>query len=198
MSSACSIALDFHKWVGVPYSAGACLIHDKELQFNAFANRPTYLHGSRRGDSGGDGLSGGDLWMCDYGYDLSRPFTALKVWTVLKSVGTDALGKSITDNCYQAALMATLVSERNRSGDKAVWPACEVVSNVCCLRVKAGINVKELAEKLQLAKIVVFSTNIIDGVECLRAALVNHRTTEKDIEIAVKAVFDHVAKWPSS
>ena len=139
----------------------------------------------------------GDLWFCDYGYDLSRPFTALKVWTVLKSVGTRTLGLTITDNCRQAARMASLVSERNSKGEEDVWPAFEVVSNVCCLRVRADINVKELAEKLQLARIVVFSTTIIDGEECLRAALVNHRTSDPDIDIAVEAVFECLAVWPS-
>ena len=197
LSMASSIALDFHKWTGVPYSAGACLIHDKELHLKTFTNRPTYLSASREGDSGGGGLAGGDLWMCDYGYDLSRPFMALKVWTVLKSVGTKRLGQTITDNCCQAARMATLVLERNGKGDVGVWPACEVVSNICCLRVRPDINVKELAEKLQLARIVVFSTTIIDEVECLRAALVNHRTTDRDIDIAVHSLFEYVAKWPS-
>lgn len=198
ISTASSIALDFHKWTGVPYSAGACLIHDRVLQLKTFANRPAYLSASNQGESGASGLAGGNLWFCDYGYDLSRPFSALKVWTVLKSVGTRTLGQTITDNCRQAALMAKLVEERNSQGkDGDVWPACEVVSNVCCLRVRADVNVKELAEKLQLARVVVFSTTIVDEVECLRAALVNHRTTDQDIDIAVEAVFAHVAKWPT-
>ena len=122
--------------------------------FKTFSSRPSYLSASHQGEAGSGGLAGGDLWFCDYGYDLSRPFTALKVWTVLKSVGTRTLGLTITDNCRQAARMASLVSERNSKGEEGVWPAFEVVSNVCCLRVRADINVKELAEKLQLEEVV--------------------------------------------
>ena len=35
---------------------------------------------------------------------------------------------------------------------------------------------------------VAFSTTLVDGRECLRAAFVNHRTTHADVVVAVKAV----------
>lgn len=180
-----SVALDFHKWIGVPYAVGACLINDRELHYKTFSNRPSYLAPSTGTVPGSDGLAGGDLWFCDYGIDLSRPFSALKCWTTLKAVGTRKLGEVVTDNCRQAARMATIIKNLNKSGNNSITVACDVVSNVCCMFLRDA-DPRDIAAKLQVAKIVVFSTTLVNGKECLRAALVNHRTTDADIDYAME------------
>lgn len=171
-----SVATDFHKWIGVPYDCGACLIHDRDLQRRTFAARPEYLEGQAAG------LAGGDLWFCDYGLELSRGFRALKVWAAVEALGVTALGAAITDNCRQAAMMGELVEASD-----VLTLACPVVSNLCCFRVRAG-DVADIAANLQLSGDAVFSTTIIDGQTCLRAAIVNHRTTSDDVRLAIKAV----------
>jgi glutamate/tyrosine decarboxylase-like PLP-dependent enzyme len=182
-----SVALDFHKWVGVPYAVGACLMSDRELHYKTFSNRPSYLTPSIGDTPGSDGLAGGDLWFCDYGIDLSRPFHALKCWTTLKSVGTKKIGQFITDNCRQAARMENIVKTMNKNGDMSIVMACDVVSNVVCMNL-AGVDSREIAAKLQVEKKVVFSTTLVNGQECLRAAFVNHRTTDADIDYSIAEV----------
>ncbi|WP_298257030.1 pyridoxal-dependent decarboxylase [uncultured Litoreibacter sp.] len=182
MERANSIACDFHKWMSVPYDCGACMIYDRSLHINSFTSRPSYL------EQQDAGLGGGDLWFCDYGLELSRGFRALKVWTAIKSIGEEAFSKSITDNCKQAALMAELV----RASDVLELPY-EVTSNVCCLYVKHG-DANQIAAQLQLNGDAVFSTTVIKGRSCLRAALVNHRTTSQDIRAAIAAVEDAVRR----
>jgi glutamate/tyrosine decarboxylase-like PLP-dependent enzyme len=171
-----SIATDFHKWIGVPYDCGICMVRDNALHRSTFAMRPSYLEGQA------EGLAGGDMWFCDYGLDLSRGFRALKVWATIKSVGLSRLAASITDNCSQAALLGRLV-------DAAPW--CDLIrpvqSNVCCFAVH-GADASEVAARLQLSGDAVFSTTVIDNQTCLRAAIVNHRTTQADIEMAFAAV----------
>ncbi|MGV6850302.1 MAG: pyridoxal phosphate-dependent decarboxylase family protein [Marinibacterium sp.] len=171
-----SIALDLHKWIGVPYDCGACLIADADLHREAFTTRPDYLA------QGADGLAGGDHWFCDYGLDLSRGFRALKVWTAFKSLGLAAFGAAIRDNCRQAALMGQLV---DAAPDLEL--AAPVLSNICCFRVP-GKDPGDLAARLQIAGQAVFSTTRVDGEPCLRAAIVNHRTTTADIHAAIDAV----------
>ena len=171
-----SIALDTHKWPGVQYDCGACLMADRELHRSTFSSRPAYL------ESAGSGLAGGDLWFCDYGIELSRGFKALKVWTAIKTLGADAMGASITDNCKQAALMAQLV---NASPHLTLQHP--VISNLCCFSVAKG-DVTRIAADLQIAGQGVFSTITVDGTPCLRAAIVGHRTTSDDIRAAIKAV----------
>ena len=170
-----SVALDFHKWGAVPYAAGAALIRDHALHLSAFRERPAYLA------EGAEGLAGGDWWATDYGIELSRAFTALKVWATVKAVGADALGAQVTDNCRQAALMGRLAEASD-----ALDLARPVVSNLCTLRPRAG-DAAAIAARLQLEGSAVFSTTVVDGRPCLRAAIVNHRTTTADVEAAVRA-----------
>jgi len=171
-----SIALDTHKWPGVQYDSGACLMADSALHRATFASRPAYL------ESAEAGLAGGDLWFCDYGLELSRGFKALKVWTAIKTLGAEAMGQAITDNCKQAALMADLVN-----ASPYLTLQHEVISNLCCFSVATG-DVAKIASDLQIAGQGVFSTITIDGIPCLRAAIVNHRTTSLDIRNAIEAV----------
>lgn len=171
-----SIALDTHKWPGVQYDCGACLMADRELHRATFALRPAYL------ESAVSGLAGGNLWFCDYGIELSRGFKALKVWTAIKSLGAEAMGRAITDNCKQASLMADLINDSPH-----LTLQHEVISNLCCFSVAKG-EVTKIAADLQIAGQGVFSTITLNGIPCLRAAMVGHRTTSADIRNAIKAV----------
>jgi len=176
MGRADSIALDTHKWPGVQYDCGACLIADRDLHRTTFSSRPPYL------ESAEAGLAGGDLWFCDYGIELSRGFKALKVWTAIKILGVDAMGAAITDNCRQAALMGDLVT-----ASPYLTLAHPIISNLCCFAVAKG-DVTRIAADLQIAGKGVFSTITVNGTPCLRAAIVGHRTTSEDIRRAIAAV----------
>lgn len=171
-----SIALDLHKWIGVPYSCGACLIADRDLHRAAFTSRPDYLR------SGAEGLAGGNLWFCDYGMDLSRGFLALKAWAAFATHGTAAFGRAITDNCRQAALMGRLAQDT-----PGLALATPVISNICCIHTP-GHDPATIAARLQLDGSAVFSTGTVAGQPCLRAAIVNHRTTSADIHAAIDAI----------
>lgn len=176
MGRANSIACDFHKWMSIPYDCGACMIYDRDIHREAFSSRPSYL------ESQDSGLAGGDLWFCDYGLELSRGFRALKVWAAIKAIGVKAFGNAITDNCKQAHLMGELVKESDLL--ELVHP---VVSNLCCFTAN-GRDPNAIAAQLQMSGEVVFSTTNIKNTPCLRAAIVNHRTTSKDVRAAILAV----------
>lgn len=176
MDLADSIAGDFHKWIGVPYDCGFCLMRDGDLHRRTFSTRPPYLEGQQQG------LGGGKDWFCDYGLELSRGFRALKVWAGIKAAGTARLSAAVTDNCRQAALMARLVECSDH-----LDLAHRVQANVCCFHPRAG-DAAAIAAKLQLSGEAVFSTTGVNGRACLRAAIVNHRTTDEDIRQAVAAV----------
>lgn len=180
-----SLAFDFHKWMYVQYDCGAVLVRDTELLRAAFLTRPSYLA------SQDEGLGGGDPWFCDYGIDLSRGFRALKVWAAMRAYGIARLGEKITDNCRQAAHMGSLVEAAEE-----LHLAAPVVLNVCCFRfAPEGLNTQaqdslnaRLATRLQLEGKAVFSTTRLNGRVVLRAAIVNHRTSNDDIDITVAAL----------
>jgi hypothetical protein len=54
--------------------------------------------------------------------------------------------------------------------------------------------VNKIAAELQISGDAVFSTTFIKDKPCLRAALVNHRTTSDDIRQSIRAVEDAVRR----
>ena len=110
MDRANSLAFDFHKWLHVNYAAGCVLIRDGDAHLRAFSDRPEYLAPAMRG------LAAGSPWPVDYGPELSRGFVALKIWAHFLEHGTEKLGRTITRNCEQAHLLASLVDVHPKFG----------------------------------------------------------------------------------
>jgi glutamate/tyrosine decarboxylase-like PLP-dependent enzyme len=174
-----SVAFDFHKWGQVPYDAGCIVVRDPAKQMAAFAQHAAYLRRETRG------LAGGHPWPCDLGPDLSRGFRALKVWMTLKTYGADALGDVVARTCAIARhLAARVVAE----------PELELMApvglNIVCFR-PLGLSdraVADLVADLHEDGVAAPSTTTIGGRLAIRAAIVNHRTREADVDALVDAV----------
>jgi glutamate/tyrosine decarboxylase-like PLP-dependent enzyme len=172
-----SLAFDFHKWGQAPYDAGFILVRDGVLHRNTFATSPPYLRKEQRG------LAAGAPWPCDFGPDLSRGFRALKTWFTLKVYGTEALGAVISHTCALARYLESRIAET---------PELELLArvelNVVCFRYRAEdaqrINPSIVIE-LQESGVVAPSTTIIGGRLAIRAAIVNHRTGRREIDLLV-------------
>ena len=173
-----SRAFDFHKWGQVPYDAGFILVRDGELHRKTFAVPAAYLRKELRG------LAAGAPWPCDYGPDLSRGFRALKTWFTLKVYGTAALGSVISRTCALARYLENRIAET---------PELELLApvelNVVCFRYRAEeaqrINSRIVVE-LQESGLVAPSTTIVGGRLAIRAAVVNHRTGAREIDLLVE------------
>ncbi|WGD55492.1 aspartate aminotransferase family protein [Bradyrhizobium sp. CB1650] len=179
-----SIALDFHKWGQVPYDAGFLLVRDGEQHRQAFAQPAAYLRREARG------LAAGAVWPCDLGPDLSRGFRALKTWFTLKTFGTDRLGAVIARSCALAKyLKARVLAE----------PRLELLApvnlNIVCFRYRAddAIN-REIVADVQESGIAAPSSTTLDENFAIRAAIVNHRTDETNIDALVSAVLEFGAR----
>lgn len=187
-----SIAFDFHKWMHVNYAAGCVLIRDGAGHRKAFANRPDYLAAN------GQALAGGDPWPVDFGPDLSRGFNALKVWAHFLEHGTKKIGRSISDNCQQAAYLGERVEAH---------PDFELLApvtlNICCFRYLApdasnaaldALNAKIVA-RVQMDGIAAPSTTRIKGQLAIRVNITNHRTRREDLDILLAALESHGADF---
>lgn len=173
-----SIALDFHKWGQVPYDAGFLLVRDGERHRQAFAQPAAYLSREARG------LAAGAVWPCDLGPDLSRGFRALKTWFTLKTFGTDRLGAVIARSCALAKYLETRVLAEPR-----LELLAPVNLNIVCFRYRASDAVnREIVADVQESGIAAPSSTTLDGKFAIRAAIVNHRTAETDIDALVSAV----------
>ncbi len=175
-----SLALDFHKWGQVPYDAGFILVRDGALHRGTFAGHAAYLRRESRG------LAGGSPWPCDFGPDLSRGFRALKTWFTLKVYGTDALGAVISRTCALARHL-----ERRILATPQLELLAPVQLNIVCFRYRGAdpdaLNARIVVD-LHESGISAPSTTVIGGRLAIRAAIVNHRTDERDIEALVDAV----------
>jgi aromatic-L-amino-acid decarboxylase len=175
-----SIALDFHKWGQVPYDAGFVIVRDRADQLATFASPADYLARHPRG------LAAGSPWPCDLGPDLSRGFRALKTWFTLVVHGSEQLGAAISHSCKLARSLAARVE---------TCPELELLApvalNIVCFRYRcenADTTNADIVADLQESGIAVPSTTMVNGRLAIRVALVNHRTTQADVDALIRAI----------
>ncbi|MCX7142813.1 MAG: aspartate aminotransferase family protein [Proteobacteria bacterium] len=179
-----SIAMDFHKWGQVPYDAGFVLVRDSAIQLETFGSTAAYLRRDARG------LAAGSPWPGDMGPDLSRGFRALKTWFTLKVHGADRLGAMISRTCALARRMQERIE-----AEPALELLAPVALNIVCFRYRAAgvagvtadrINADIVAD-LHESGICAPSTTSVKGKLAIRAAIVNHRTSAKEIDALIAA-----------
>lgn len=137
----------------------------------------------------------GSSWPYDLGPELSRGFRALKTWATLKVYGADAFGATIRRS-YELA--------RYLEGCILTAPELELMApvepNSVCFRYCFGsasdrvtrevcseLNGKVVVE-LQEAGAVAPSSTGIDGSKVIRAAIVNHRTSCREVDTLLDEV----------
>ncbi|MBL1255688.1 pyridoxal-dependent decarboxylase [Methylocystis sp. Sn-Cys] len=173
-----SIAFDFHKWLHVPYDAGFFLVRDPKAHKRAFAANAAYLSRAPRG------LAAGDTWPCDLGPDLSRGFRALKTWMTIETFGADKLAQCIEQCCRMAKRLEAWIE----TSDSFVMRA-PVALNIVCFGVKGdddGSLAREIVMELHERGEAAPSLTILDGAPAIRAAIINHRTHEEDIDAVTR------------
>ena len=169
-----SVAFDFHKWLHVPYDAGFFLIRDAQAHRNAFAANAAYLTRAPRG------LASGDIWPCDLGADLSRSFRALKTWMTIETFGSKKLAQCIEQTCYLAKQL-----EQHIKKSSYFLMRAPVTLNIVCFGVRGdddGSLTQEIVMDLHERGVAAPSLTILDGQPAIRAAILNHRTREEDID----------------
>ena len=184
-----SLAFDFHKWAQVPYDAGFILVRDGARHREAFTSSSAYLARDERG------MSAGSPWPCDLGPDLSRGFRAFKTWATLKVYGSEAIGAVIRHSCELARYLEKRI---------AATPELELMApvelNVVCFRYRCGTGSdaapdellnqlnRQIVITLQESGAVAPSTTTIDSRLAIRAAIVNHRTTQAEMDTLLEGV----------
>jgi len=184
-----SVGLDLHKWGWLPFGCACALVGDAALHRAAFATAPVYLAGAARG------VIAGGLPFADRGVDLTRGFSALKVWLSLKAQGASSWARLIEQNVRDARRLAALVDAH---------PELELLApaalNVVCFRYAPpgapddapgdeldAIN-REVLLRVQESGTAVPSGTTVRGRYAIRVANVNHRSRPEDFDALVEAV----------
>ncbi|MFF2954873.1 pyridoxal phosphate-dependent decarboxylase family protein [Kitasatospora sp. NPDC057965] len=177
-----SLALDPHKWLGVPVDCGCALVRDPEGLRAAFSLVPSYLRDETAGELG---------WFSEYGTEQTRPFRALKVWATIAHRGRDGLARDVARTTALARRLGELVS-----ADPDLELLAEVQTSIVAFRLRPpglteadldALN-RELPAAVQRRGRAFVTGARLAGREILRACLLNPATTETDLLILLDEV----------
>lgn len=183
LKDADSVAVDPHKWLYAPLEAGCTLVKDPNHLIQTYSSHPVYYNFSN--DEEPEARN-----FYEYGFQNSRGFRALKVWMVLQQAGRRGFIEMIAADIGLAGSLFRLASQH---------PELEAISHnlsIVTFRYfppgypEADLNTlnEALLNDLQRNGEVFLSNAVIDGKYCLRACIVNFRTSEKDIEDIIQIV----------
>ena len=176
-----SATVDAHKWLYVPKACSILLMHDLESLERAFSHEESYMPHS------------GEHLPVDRTLEYSRPLRGLKLWLAFTVHGADAIRGAIERNLEEAQLLASLLQDDARF-ELLAAPQLSAV----CFRHRgpaggdADAHHRALARALAADGRILLAAADVDGATCLRACIVNHRTTEADVR-AIPAVVAEVA-----
>ncbi len=181
-----SIALDPHKWLYSPLEAGCTLVKESKHLTDTFSSHPDYYKFNSEG--------GGTVQnYYEYGLQNSRGFRALKVWLMLQQVGRAGYEQLIREDIELSELLFSkakshleleAVSQNLSITTFRYVPIDEMEDKETYLN---SLN-ETLLNKLQHDGEVFLSNALVKGKFCLRACIVNFRTSEKDIDEIVDII----------
>jgi aromatic-L-amino-acid/L-tryptophan decarboxylase len=182
MERADSLALDPHKWLGVPVDAGCALVRRADDLRDAFTLIPPYL---RRADAGPIGS------FAEYGFELTRPFRALKTWATVAALGRSGITAHITRTNQLAQELATLV-KRNPELQLALAPQTSIVAfrarpDGCPSDRLEEVN-RALPEAVQARGRAFLTGTVLDGRETLRACILHPETGPEHLATLISEV----------
>ncbi|MEO6636951.1 MAG: pyridoxal-dependent decarboxylase [Ginsengibacter sp.] len=184
ISEADSIALDPHKWLYAPLEAGCTLVKNPQHLIDTYSAHPVYYNFDRSFDEPA-------LNFYEYGLQNSRGFRALKVWMALQQVGRNGYVKLINEDIELSQLLF------DEAGKHPELEAVTQNLSIATLRY-TPVDISDedylnrlnenLLNELQKGGEVFLSNAVVAGKYCLRACIVNFRTSKKDILETVELI----------
>jgi aromatic-L-amino-acid/L-tryptophan decarboxylase len=182
-----SISLDPHKWLYQPLDCGCLLYRSAEAAQKAFSHSGDYARVLSV-----DPVEG--FAFFEESIELSRRFRALKIWLSLRYHGLRAFRASIAKDLAQAQRLADSI--RNEAQLELLAPV--ELSAVCFRHRGKGVRSPDELNEFNAALLkrvvqrgrVYLSNASLRGQFSLRACIVNHRTTNSDIDRVVPEVLE--------
>ncbi len=174
-----SISLDPHKWLYQPIDCGCLLYRDAAAAQRTFAHSGEYVRTLTS-----DPIE--SFAFFEESMELSRRFRALKLWFSLRYHGFASLRKSIEKDLLHARRLGASIA--NKAELQLLAPI--ELSAVCFRYIGNGdlpeVKLNQLNFDILRRIIsrghVYLSNATLNSKFCLRACIVNHRTTDSDID----------------
>ncbi|HEX9188299.1 MAG TPA: aspartate aminotransferase family protein [Vicinamibacteria bacterium] len=182
-----SVAADPHKWLYVPYEAGAVLVREPGRLADAFRRPAPYLVHDP------DSPVLGPVLFNERGPELSRGFKALKVWVGLKHHGRKGYAQAVEHDVAMARFLADAVKARPDFELLA-----EPVLSIVGFRYRPeglpeealGRLNRQIVNRLVGRGAFFLAPTLLKGRTAMRVAIVNFRTREDDL----RALLDEAAE----
>lgn len=167
-----SITFDAHKWLYAPLVSALLLVRDAPAQLGSFSAHAAYVAQDREVTDRG----------VDFGFEglqLSRGFTALRVWAGLLAHGRVAYARRIEHDVELTQWLAARVEET-----RELELACAPSLSICCFRYRPdGVDDEayldrlndRLMTELQLDGRVFPSNAVVRGRNVIRSCIVTYR-----------------------
>jgi aromatic-L-amino-acid decarboxylase len=182
-----SLAVDFHKWMNMPFTLACTLVRDREAHFSTFVYGHTaeYARGVLELS---DDLLRNPHHLC---LALSKPVPWLKAYMLLRAYGRERYSKLVEQNIDQIHYLAELIEKEPNMEITA-----PVASNIVCFRyIKDGLSEADveklnrlILDELWKINLWMISDTKIKGRYVLRACNVNHRTKNADFDVLIDRI----------
>jgi len=185
LAKADSLALDPHKWLYQPLDCGCLLHRDPQSARAAFAQSGDYVR-----PFGEDPIESHAYF--EESIELSRRFRALKLWFSLRYHGLESFRESIKKDLHHAQRLGSLIE---KSSELELVAPIEL--SAVCFRYVGDRNAArpeldrvnfDILRRTNQRGRVYLSNATLHSKFCLRACIVNHRTTDSDIDEVVSEV----------
>jgi glutamate/tyrosine decarboxylase-like PLP-dependent enzyme len=171
-----SVISDGHKWLNVPYDCGFAFVRDYELLREPFRLTAAYLPSDETPSP-----------------EASRRARALAVWATLAAYGRSGYRAMVERHLDLAQHLGRRVEE-----EPSLELLAPVTLNIVCFRYRPpgldeeelnGLNAR-LGEAVLADGRVFFGTTRYGGRVAFRPAIVNWRTTERDVDLIVDVLLE--------
>jgi glutamate/tyrosine decarboxylase-like PLP-dependent enzyme len=193
MSRADSLALDPHKWLGVPVDCGCAFVRDAENLRDTFSLVPPYLRTEE-----GRGF-GGPPWFSEYTIEQTRPYRALPLWMTLSRLGRAGVVAHIGRCCQLACRLGEMVD-----ADPLLTLVAPVSTSIVAFYFSPPGESDETVDLDEVTRAAVaavqergrafLSGTIIGGREAFRACVLNSAATEQDLGVLLAEVREVAAR----
>jgi glutamate/tyrosine decarboxylase-like PLP-dependent enzyme len=185
LAQADSVSLDPHKWLFQPVDCGCLLYRDPGVARRTFSYTGAYAR-----QLSSDPIEG--FAFFEESMEISRRFRALKLWLSLRYHGVQAFRAAILMNLEQAQRLAAAVKtcrELELNGQVELSAVCfrHLVSDNASEEQRNRFNLALLKKVVSRGKVYLSNAELRRRF-CLRACIVNHLTTDDDIDVVIPEV----------
>ena len=190
MEKADSIALDFHKWLYVPFEGGCTMVRSWDKLRRTYYKKAAYLDTELAND-------GNRLEFNEHYFQLSRNAKAFKVWMTIKAYGMGRIKamiqKDIDLTHYLNELVEASPDFEMVAYSKLAVSCFRYVGHMRSKKEITDFNRRLMPELEKDGRVFIMGT-LLKNEYAIRACLINHRKTRETIVHLLEVIRDVAQK----